>query len=249
VLYYGPLTLKEATAVVNRIHKVKPTKEVPANKVFQPQATTENQVLFVDYDAKNTYVTEYFRGQHFNTSLVPNVNLFNEYFGGSMNAIVFQEMREKRSLAYSASSHYSYGSNKDGYFFNSANVITQNDKLLDALNAYEELFDDMPRAEANFKLAKEALLSSSRTARTTKFGIISAYLTCEKMGWKEPLRKQNFQAYQKLAMSDLVNFQQQHIKGQKKTYLILGKESEMDFGALGKFGKVKKLTLDQIFGY
>ena len=248
-LYYGPLTLKEATAVVNRIHKVKPTKEVPANKVFQPQATTENQVLFVDYDAKNTYVTEYFRGQHFNTSLVPNVNLFNEYFGGSMNAIVFQEMREKRSLAYSASSHYSYGSNKDGYFFNSANVITQNDKLLDALNAYEELFDDMPRAEANFKLAKEALLSSSRTARTTKFGIISAYLTCEKMGWKEPLRKQNFQAYQKLAMSDLVNFQQQHIKGQKKTYLILGKESEMDFGALGKFGKVKKLTLDQIFGY
>lgn len=249
VLYYGPLTLKEATAVVNRIHKVKPTKEVPANKVFQPQATTENQVLFVDYDAKNTYVTEYFRGQHFNTSLVPNVNLFNEYFGGSMNAIVFQEMREKRSLAYSASSNYSYGSNKDGYFFNSANVITQNDKLLDALNAYEELFDDMPRAEANFKLAKEALLSSSRTARTTKFGIISAYLTCEKMGWKEPLRKQNFQAYQKLAMSDLVNFQQQHIKGQKKTYLILGKESEMDFGALGKFGKVKKLTLDQIFGY
>lgn len=249
VLYYGPLTLKEATAVVNRIHKVKPTKEVPANKVFQPQATTENQVLFVDYDAKNTYVTEYFRGQHFNTSLVPNVNLFNEYFGGSMNAIVFQEMREKRSLAYSASSNYSYGSNKDGYFFNSANVITQNDKLLDALNAYEELFDDMPRAEANFKLAKEALLASSRTARTTKFGIISAYLTCEKMGWKEPLRKQNFQAYQKLAMSDLVNFQQQHIKGQKKTYLILGKESEMDFGALGKFGKVKKLTLDQIFGY
>jgi hypothetical protein len=76
-----------------------------------------------------------------------------------MNAIVFQEMREKRSLAYSASSHYTYGSDKDGYFYNSANVITQNDKLLDALNAYEELFDDMPQAEANFKLAKDALLA------------------------------------------------------------------------------------------
>jgi len=166
-----------------------------------------------------------------------------------MNAIVFQEMREKRSLAYSASSHYTYGSDKDGYFFNSANVITQNDKLLDALNAYEELFNDMPRAEANFKLAKDALLAGSRTARTTKFGIISAYLTCEQMGWKEPLRKQNFKAYQKMTMQDLVNFQQQHIKGQKKAYLILGKESEMDFNALSKFGKVKKLTLDEIFGF
>ena len=249
VIYYGPLSLKEATAAIDRIHTVKPTKDVPANKVYQPQAVNDNQVLFVNYDAKNTYVTEYFRGEHFNTAQVPGMNLFNEYFGGSMNAIVFQEMREKRSLAYSASSHYTYGTDKDGYFYNSANVITQNDKLLDALNAYEELFDDMPQADANFRLAKDALLSGSRTARTTKLGIISAYLNCEKMGWKEPLRKQNFQAYQKMTMKDLVDFQQKHIKGQKKSYLILGKESEMDFNALSKYGKVKKLTLDEIFGY
>lgn len=249
VLYYGPLSLQEATAVVNKIHTVKPTKEVPANKVFQPQATNENQVLFVDYNAKNTYVTEYFRGASYNPTMVPNVNLFNEYFGGSMNAIVFQEMREKRSLAYNASSYYANNGRKDGYFFNRAIVITQNDKLLDALNAYEELFNDMPKAEANFKLAKDALIAGSRTARTTKFGIINAYLQCERMGWKEPLTKQNFKAYQKMTMDDLVNFQKQNIKGQTKTYLLLGKESEMDFNALSKFGKVKKLTLDQIFGY
>ena len=249
VLYYGPLTLKEATAAVDRIHKVKPTKEVPANKVYQPLATNENEVLFVNYDAKNVYLTEYFRGEQYSTPLVPKVNLFHEYFGGSMNAIVFQEMREKRSLAYSASSYYTNTGKKDGFFYNSANVITQTDKLFDALDAYEELFNDMPEAEANFKLAKDALLAGSRTARTTKFGIISTYLQCEKMGWKEPLRKQNFQAYQKMTMNDLTSFQKQYIKGQKKSYLVLGKESEIDFGRLAKFGKVKKLTLDEIFGY
>ena len=249
VLYYGPLSLQEATAAVNNIHKVKPTKDVPANKVFQPQATTENEVLFLNYDAKNVYLTEYFRGEHYNTSLVPNVNLFNEYFGGSMNAIVFQEMREKRSLAYSASSYYSNNGKKDGFFYNSANVITQTDKLFDALDAYEELFNDMPQSEANFKLAKDALIAGSRTARTTKFGIISTYLQCEKMGWKEPLRKQNFQAYQKMNMNNLTSFQQQYIKGKKKSYLVLGKESEIDFNKLSKFGKVKKLTLDEVFGY
>lgn len=249
VLYYGPLSLKDFKVAVDRIHSVKPTKEVPANKEYQPMATTENTVYFVDYDAKNTYVTEYFRGAELNTSLMPSVNLFNEYFGGSMNAIVFQEMREKRSLAYSASSYYTNSGHKNGFFYNSANVITQNDKLIDALGAYEELFDDMPQAEANYKLSIDALLSSTRTARTTKFSIISAYLTCEKMGWKEPLRRQNFQAYQKMTMKDLVDFQQRYIKGQKKSYLILGKESEMDFNALSKFGTVKKLTLDEIFGY
>ncbi|MBR2959636.1 MAG: insulinase family protein [Bacteroidales bacterium] len=249
VLYYGPLSLKEATAAVNKIHTVKPTKDVPANKIFHPQAVNENTVFFVNYDAKNTYVTEYFRGEHYNTAISPKVYLFNEYFGGSMNAIVFQEMREKRSLAYSASSYYTNSGHKDGYFYNSANVITQNDKLLDALNAYEELFNDMPQAEANFKLAKDALIASSRTKRTTKMAIISVYLHCERMGLKEPLNKQNFAAYQKMTMQDLVGFQQKHIKGQKKAYLILGKESEMDFNALSKFGKVKKLSLDEIFGY
>ena len=249
VLYYGPLTLKDLTAIVNEIHTMNPTKEVPANKVYQPVATNENQILFVNYDAKNSYVTEYFRGTQISSLLMPKVNLFNEYFGGSMNAIVFQEMREKRSLAYSASSYYTNTGRKDGWFYNSASIITQNDKLMDALAAYDELFNDMPKSEANFKLAKDALVSSVRTARTTKFGIISAYLQCEKMGWKEPLRKQYFAAYPKLTMNDLLSFQQSYIKGQKKTLLILGKESDMDFNALSKYGKVKKLTLDEIFGY
>ena len=249
VLYYGPLSLKEATAAVNKIHKVKPVKEVPANKVYQPVETNENEVLFVNYDAKNVYLTEYFRGKQYNTSLVPKVYLFNEYFGGSMNAIVFQEMREKRSLAYSASSYYSNSGRKDGFFYNSANIITQNDKLFDALDTYEELFNDMPEAEANFNLAKDALIASSRTKRITKMAIITVYLHCERMGLKEPLNKQNFAAFQKLTMNDLVNFQKQYIKGQKKSYLILGKESEIDFNRLSKFGKVKKLTLDEIFGY
>ncbi len=249
VLYYGPLSLKEATAAINRVHKANPTKEVPANKVYQPLATTENQVFFVNYDAKNTYLTEYFRSVPFNSAMIPQVNLFNEYFGGSMNAIVFQEMREKRSLAYNASSYFSNTGRRDGYYCNRATIITQNDKLFDALDAYEELFNDMPQAEANFKLAQDALLSGSRTSRTTKFAIIGAYLHCEKMGWKEMPDKQNFEAYQKMTMNDLVNFQKQYIKNQKKSYLVLGKESEIDFDKLSKFGKVKKLTLDDIFGY
>jgi hypothetical protein len=31
--------------------------------------------------------------------------------------------------------------------------------------------------------------------------------------------------------------------------MCLGKESDMDFNALAKFGKVKKLKLEDIFGY
>ena len=168
-----------------------------------------------------------------------------------MNAIVFQEMREKRSLAYSAQSYYATPSDKDGYFTNAAIIATQNDKLIDAMNAFNELFDQMPVAEANFNMAKEAEISAIRTARTTKMGIINSYLYYERMGFnpKKNHAKMLFEAYPNVTMQDVINFNHKYIKGQKKVYMCLGKEADMDFNALAKFGKVKKLSLKDIFGY
>ena len=58
-----------------------------------------------------------------------------------------------------------------------------------------------------------------------------------------------FDAYPKVTMQDIVNFNHKYINGQKKVYMALGKEADMDFNALAKFGKVKKLTLKDVFGY
>ena len=247
VLYYGPETLKAIASVDNNKMNLK----APANKKVTPKPVTENIVYFLDYNANQTYLREYFRGEKFNTKNEPVMDIFNEYFGGSMNAIVFQEMREKRSLAYSAQSYYSTPSDKDGYFINHAMIATQNDKLIDALNAFNDLFDNMPEAQANFDLAKESMLSLCRTKRTTKMGIINAYLNYEKMGYdmKKTRYKILFDAYPKVTMQDIVNFNHKYIKGQKKVYMALGKEADMDFNALAKFGKVKKLTLKDVFGY
>ncbi len=250
VLYYGPESLESFKALANN-HTYKMNKKAPANKKITPKAVSENTVYFVDYNANQTYMREHFRGEKFNTKNTPVMNIFNEYFGGSMNAIVFQEMREKRSLAYSAQSYYATPSDKDGYFTNAAIIATQNDKLIDAMNAFNELFDQMPESEANFQMAKDAMISGIRTARTTKMGIINSYLNYEKMGYdmKKSRAQILFEAYPKVTMQDIVNFNHKYIKGQKKVYMCLGKEADMDFNALAKFGKVKKLKLEDIFGY
>lgn len=250
VLYYGPESIDNFKTLTNGYtHKM--GKKAPANKKITPKAVNENTVYFVDYNANQTYMREHFRGEKFNTKNEAVMDVFNEYFGGSMNAIVFQEMREKRSLAYSAQSYYATPSDKDGYFTNAAIIATQNDKLIDAMTAFNELFDQMPVAEANFEMAKEAQISAIRTARTTKMGIINSYLYYERMGFdtKKPRAKVLFEAYPNVTMKDIVNFNHKYIKGQKKVYMCLGKESDMDFNALAKFGKVKKLKLEDIFGY
>lgn len=252
ILYYGPENMDNLKTIISRDHKM-PAKfiKTPINKQLVPKAVNENMVYFVDYNANQSYLREYLRGEKFNTKIIPVLNLFNEYFGGSMNAIVFQEMREKRSLAYSASSYYVTPSRKDGYFTNIAVIATQNDKLIDAMNAFNDLFDNMPVAEANFKLAQDAAISGIRTERTTKFSIINDYLYYEKMGYdmKKSQEQILFETYPTLTMQNLIDFNHKYLKGQKKCYMVLGRESDMDFNALAKFGKVKKLSLEDIFGY
>ena len=250
VLYYGPESMDNFKTLANKFY-YQMNKKAPANKKITPKAVSENTVYFVDYNANQTYMREHFRGEKFNTKNTPVMNIFNEYFGGSMNAIVFQEMREKRSLAYSAQSYYATPGDKDGYFTNAAIIATQNDKLIDAMTAFNELFDQMPESEANFLMAKDAMLSGIRTARTTKMGIINSYLQYEKMGYdmKKSRAQILFEAYPKVTMQDIVNFNHKYIRGQKKVYMCLGKEADMDFNALAKFGKVKKLSLKDIFGY
>ena len=250
ILYYGPESLENLKTIIEKDHKM-PKKFVksPVNKKIEPKAVTENTVLFVDYDAAQTYLYEYNRGAKYNTKMEPQVMVYNEYFGGSMNAIVFQEMREKRSLAYTAQSFYSRPSKKDGYYMNASFIASQNDKVIDALTAFEDLFDNMPVAEANFKLAQESTQTKIRTSRTTKRNIMYSYLNAKKMGFKENPNKKSLEIIPTMTIQDLVDFNHKYIKGQHKTYMVLGRESDMDFNALAKFGKVKKLSLDEIFGY
>ena len=248
VLYYGPESLKD---VAKNCDSHKMTRKAPANKKIVPKPVTENVLYFVDYNANQTYMREYFRGEKFNTKNEAVIDIFNESFGGSMNAIVFQEMREKRSLAYSAQSFYSSPTDKDGYFINHAIIATQNDKLVDALNGFNELFDQMPVSESNFQLAKDAQINGIRTNRTTKMSIIYDYLYYEKMNFdtKKNRDKILFEAYPNVTMQNIVDFNHKYIKGQKKVYMCLGKKADMNFDELAKFGKVKELSLEQIFGY
>lgn len=71
------------------------------NIAFQP--TEQNKVCLANYNAPQLYFLQYSNlGKKFDVAVDPALKLYNEYNSGSMGAIVFQEMRESRSLAYMA---------------------------------------------------------------------------------------------------------------------------------------------------
>lgn len=251
ILYYGPLSQNDLKAMLTKVHRLpKKFKPTPTNKKFEPIETNSDKVFFANYDAKQSYLQTLSRGPKYDDKLYSIITMYNEYFGGGMNAIVFQEMREKRGLAYTARSRYTIPRNPDEYFINMSYIATQNDKVIDAFNAFNELFNDMPENAIGFELAKESLISNIRNNRITKMRILLNYLNAKRMGWTEDVRKKLYIQIPTFTFSDVKSFQEKFVRGKAKTYVILGKESDMEFQELERlYGPVTKLTLEELFGY
>lgn len=251
LLYYGPSTEKELSAIIAKNHKTaKKLLDVPANKEFKMQTTPQSEVLIAPYKANNIYMRMFnCEGKTLDISRMPVISLFNEYFGGGMNAIVFQELRESRGLAYNAYSQYVVPGRKDGNEFWMEHIISQNDKMMDCINTFNEITDNMPQAENAFNVAKTMLIKTLAAQRTTKFGIINAYLAAQLRGVDYDLNKVLYDAIPSLKLKDILNFEQQNIKGKPMRYYILGDEKELDIPALEKIAPVKRVSLEDIFGY
>lgn len=251
VLYYGPASKDEVIATIEKYHQV-PEKlgQVEKKDPFRFQETPVNKVIIAPYDAAQIYMTALSnRGEKFDLTVYPTASLYNEYFGGGMNSIVFQELREARALAYSASAMLNQPSRLDRPYVYNTFIATQNDKMGDVLAAFDEIINNMPESEAAFNLAKEALLSRLRTERVTGSEIFDSYLDATDLGLEVDKRKVLFDEVQKLTLEDVKKFQEKWVKARTYTYCILGNEQELDMSRLSAYGPITRVTTEEIFGY
>ncbi|MDR3226073.1 MAG: insulinase family protein [Prevotellaceae bacterium] len=251
VLYYGPMKNSEVVDAINKYHKTPETLESIGEKAeVKYLETPENKVFMTEYDAKNTYYIQYSnRGDKFDVANDANVAMYNEYFGGGMNSIVFQEIREARGLAYSASAYFSEPNKTINPYTFRAILMTQNDKLSSAIDAFAEIIENMPESDAAFKIAKDALIARLRTERTIKQDVLWAYMATKDMGVDYDRNKAVYEKVQNMTLADVKAFQEQWIKGRKYYYGILGNSKDWDLNKIRQLGVIKFLTQHEIFGY
>jgi predicted Zn-dependent peptidase len=250
-MYYGPLCLNDLVGSLYIAHQTEDNLIDLKSEVVASKAVTKPSVLFAQYDAKQVYYMQYScrEGDKWNLNYSPVANLYNNYFSGGMNAIVFQEMREARGLAYSAYSYLAKGKLPHHPYYFYAFIATQNDKVQQAVEAFDEIIENMPYSEQAFELAKSGMLANIESKRTTKMDILWSYLEYEKFGLKEDINKTLYENTQSLTLDDVVKFQQEFIKGRPYTYCILGDRNDLDMNYLRKLGKIKFLSQEEIFGY
>jgi len=254
VYYHGPLAIEEVGALVEASWPMAENLlPVPEKEYFKPVTDTENKVYLAQYDANQMYYASYSARDNETYENVPYApaRMYNEYFGSSMNAIVFQEMREARGLAYSASARFSEPSlNREGFpYVFSSFIATQNDKMVEAMEAFEDIINNMPESEKSFSLAREGLISTLRTERITGRSLLNYYRQAKEKNMWEDMRKVVFEGVQDMTLENIVAFQQEWIKDRPTDYCILSDIKALDLNYLSKYGIVVKLSQEDIFGY
>ncbi|RKE72138.1 M16 family metallopeptidase [Chryseobacterium sp. AG363] len=222
--------------------------QIPAAKLY-PEPATGGNVYFINYDMVQMEMSKIGKGSEVNPLHFGKINVFNEYFGRGLSSIVFQEMRESKSLAYSAYVSYAANSELNHPDYVTTYIGTQPDKLMIAVDTLNELMNELPEVPIQFENARNAALKQIASTRVTRNNIFFNTLRLQKLNIYHDFRKDIYEQIQQLTFEDIKHFYQTEVKSIHFNTAIIGKKENLDMEAVNKMGIFKEVSLKDIFGH
>lgn len=174
------------------------------------------------------------------------VNAFNTYFGADMSSLVFQEIREFRSLAYSTYALYRMAGEQGHKNSFIAYVGCQADKTPEAISTMFELIQNMPSKTEREQAVKDALVSNAKTGYPPFRDLIEEVQKYEKMGYQEDPNKKALASYETMNFGLITQFYETNIKNKPYQIVIVGNKKRVNTKTLSKYGKLIHVKRSQI---
>ena len=177
------------------------------------------------------------------------LELWGEYFGGGMSSVLFQEVREFRSMAYASQGvaltpRLARSTSPSGYL---SLVATQADKSMQAIGLLDSLFNNLPVNVENMSVASQSLLNEVNNAYPTFRGKPIIVSATKRLGYTADPNAALVQHLPSLTRDDIEAFHARHIKAQPYQLMIVGNLKKLDLKALERFGTIVKLKKDDIY--
>jgi predicted Zn-dependent peptidase len=246
--YTGSLQLEDLVGALRRHHALEgELKDTPEFRFRTAREIIGSEVYVVDQQTAQAQVRIEFADDEYAESDSVMSSIYTNYFGSGMSSVVFQELREARALAYSASARYAQGGRENAENLMLGVIGTQTDKTVDALNAFIHLIDNMPESNERFDESVNSLLNRYRTSKINFREVIGAVRSWERLGLEGDPRRQRYEQLQTASMGDLLSFQRDHVKERPKLISVVGDLSIIEAEELEQFGTVKEIQVDDLF--
>jgi len=234
-------------------------KALPLTEGMQPSESPvvkdrktydKNTILFLpNSNVQQATLYFYINGKPFELADDVQRDAFDQYFSGGFSGLVMNEIRTKRSMAYTA---YGYNATpartgKDCYFL--GYVGTQSDKVVDAISVYMDLLTDMPKDSANIANIQAAMKAASQSAKPSMRGKGQTFASWQRIGYTDDPARLHAEGIENLSFSDIEKFYEENIQGKPITVVLMGDPKKIDLKAIqSKLGcKVTKVSAQKLF--
>ena len=247
VFYCGTLTPEQLVAELPLTEGMRPSN----SPFIQEKKTYDKPTVFFlpNSDVQQADLYFYINGQPYDIASDVYSDAFNQYFSGGFSGIVLNEIRTKRSMAYTA-----YGVNQTpslaGKNTNFIGYVgTQSDKVVDAINVYMDLLTTMPADTTRMEAIRAALKQAAQTAKPSMRGKASTFEAWKRLGYNDDPAKINAEKIDNLTYEQIETFYKENIQGKPITIILMGDPKKIDLKAIQtKMGcKVTKLSPARLF--
>src|SRR5690554_5067669 len=174
--------------------------------------------------------------------------IFSRYFSQGMSSLVFQEIREFRSLAYATGGNYSLYADRTAPGWYMGYMTTQADKTTDALEAFTGMLNQLPEKPERLDFIKQNLQQSFNSERPEFRALTLQIPEWEWAGFSEDPRKTFLDQADRVDFALVRDFHERYIKGQPQVIIITGNRKKIDWAAIEKlYGPVVEHKFKDIY--
>jgi len=251
IFYSGQLPKEEVAAALKRYLDIDRAERATERHFLNYVTYDEPEVLF--YDLKGSRQTQMITYQKFPTPETDKekaiLELLSDYIGGGMYSMMFQEVREYRSMAYSAHgfANTSYPADKEQQAILVTELGTQADKTLSALSLVDSLLADLPMKDARLYAAKRSIVSQANNTYPSFRNLAMTVDNLETLGYTEDPDKAILENVDAITMQDLKDYYTKVISKAPMVRVIVGDSKMLDMEEIAKYGKITELKEEDIY--
>ena len=252
VLYTGNVDPERVSSLIKEyvdVDAVTVATDYPLERKLTP--ATDQKVLFIDKPGSaQTIVTAIIKTGELESRLVRDrASIYDSYLGGGMTSLMFQEIREFRSMAYSAGSGLYMSSWKnrenDGCYL-IAQAGTQNDKAIDAMQVIDSLLRDLPVKPAKFEQKKTEYINELFYEYPSFRGLPAYVQTNILNGRNKDVSLEIAGNVEKMSEADLKELSESLFEDAQIVWCVVGNSKKLDMEGLKAFGPVTVMKVKDV---
>jgi predicted Zn-dependent peptidase len=155
---------------------------------------------------------------------------------------VLQEIREYRSLAYSAGAMYRRADNPGAFSWLKGTMGVQADKTNHAVAVFDSLLKFMPEKPERTESIRNNLINLATSSYPEFRKVPATYLAQRKLGYTQSAWMDDLPKYETLTFADITNFYKDHIQNRPQAIMLVGNTSRFNLKEFEKYGKIVKLS-------